>query len=295
MSNYLYKILITGATGFLGSSLLKELALSNNFLVALKRSSSHLNRVKVNSDKIIFYDVDNTKLADIFLKEKPDIVIHTACKYDKGNVSMKDIIETNLIFGLDVFEEARKNDTELFINIDTALPNNINKYSLSKSQFTEWIKFDNKNINVVNCRIDYIYGSENNQNTFLNRLYKEMISETQGKIALTKGTQKRDFIYIDDVVNAINLIITKQKNIKGYSEFDICTGKLIMVKEFIETMASIIEKQKKINVRERLNFGAIPYRKNEVEKPLLDNSKIKSIGWKPKINYKKGILKFTEV
>ena len=275
--------MITGATGFLGSSLLKELALSNNFLVALKRSSSHLNRVKVNSDKIIFYDVDNTKLADIFLKEKPDIVIHTACKYDKGNVSIKDIIETNLIFGLDVFEEARKNDTELFINIDTALPNNINKYSLSKSQFTEWIKFDNKNINVVNCRIDYIYGSENNQNTFLNRLYKEMISETQGKIALTKGSQKRDFIYIEDVVSAFLAAVNNKFQSGVYnlgngfstSVLDVCR----IAEKIVLNTSSLTQSlnQQTMNKSKDLDFWA-------------DIAETKRIfEWEPKIHLTEGI------
>ena len=76
------KILLTGATGFLGSSILKYLVLNGNEVVILKRSSSDLFRIQEYINEVKVYDIDNN--IDSILKiEKPPVIIHTACLYGK--------------------------------------------------------------------------------------------------------------------------------------------------------------------------------------------------------------------
>lgn len=281
------KILITGATGFLGSYLLKKLLLENEIII-LKRSASNCYRIKNQINKVKCYDIDKKSLMNIFEIEKPEIVIHTACLYEK-NQSAYDIVKTNLLFAIEVLEASIINKVNLFINSDTTLPKAMNNYSLSKFQFKEWLIFSSKTINVVNFNIEFMYGKYMQENSFLSILIKKMISKTNEKINLTSGVQKRDFIYIDDVVNAFLLVIKNKSYFQGFNELDLATGHNTSMYTFIKTLALRIEKIYDSKITDRLNFGVIPYRENEIMEPVLDNFKLKEIGWKPIFNIEKGI------
>ena len=290
MNNSFKSVLITGANGFLGSHLVKCFLNLNYKVIILIRTSSNLFRIKDCINSLIVYNIDKEKLSDIFNETKPDLVIHTACNHGKNNTLKIDVIKTNLVFGLDVYEQSCLNETSFFINIDTALPRTINNYSLSKAQFKEWLKLDSS-IKVANIRIDLIYGANDNENTFLTWLINSMKSNSNQKIKLTSGIQKRDFIYISDVVDAIKLIVKKVNVLDHYSEIDLTTGQFIMVKDFIEKITSMLESKSQITVKKRISFDEIPYRNNEIMKPHLNDAFIRSLGWKPKVSHEKGILK----
>jgi len=106
-------------------------------------------------------------------------------------------------------------------------------------------------------------------------------------IDLTEGKQKRDFIYIDDVVDVYVLLLEKYKNFKSFTDLDVGTGSQIELKEFILKIYNEVKKIKNINTQ--LNFGALPYREgefmeiNENVKPLYE------LGWKPKTSLDEGI------
>jgi len=116
----------------------------------------------------------------------------------------------------------------------------------------------------------------------------------QGSIYLTSGVQKRNFIYIDDILLAYNLIIEESKNLKNYIDFDVATNHLIEVRDFIRLIAREIEERSGIDVQDRLDFGAMEYRKNDVMQPDFDNSKIYKLGWIPTVEIELGIKKVLE-
>ena len=92
------KILLTGATGFLGSHLLESFLKSNYKTIILKRSSSNSWRINHLVNEFVSYDVDETEIDIIFEKEKPDIVVHTACSYGRKSESISSLLKNNLIF-----------------------------------------------------------------------------------------------------------------------------------------------------------------------------------------------------
>ena len=109
-------------------------------------------------------------------------------------------------------------------------------------------------------------------------------------IDLTPGEQIRDFIYIDDVVNAYQTVIQKISEVPNlYKSFQVSTKRLISIKELIIYLKEITGSSTV------LNFGAIPYRKNEIMHSTSDNSALLALGWKPIINIEKGIQLILEI
>jgi CDP-paratose synthetase len=284
-------ILLTGATGFLGSYLLESFISLNLNVIILKRSTSSTIRINHLLNNVIYYNVDLlSSLDDVFVQNKIDIIIHTACSYGRSNESLKEIINTNLIFGINLMELGIKFKVQTFINTGSLLPRNVNSYSLSKAQLTDWLKINSSKIQVINLKIEHMYGPKDDNKKFLPWLINEMQSGTEN-INLTSGIQKRDFIYVDDVVAAYNLIINISEKLGNWNEFDIGTNLYVDVKDFVIQIAKELENSNNIKIIPRLKFGVINYREGDIMIPQLDNSKLLNLGWVPKTSLKEGIKK----
>ncbi|MFL1705682.1 NAD-dependent epimerase/dehydratase family protein [Campylobacter sp. MOP7] len=285
-------ILLSGATGFLGSYLLKSFVDDGHKVIALKRSLSNTYRINEYLHKANFYNADRTKLSYIFKKHKIDIVVHAATHYGRHNDSITSVLDTNLMFGLRLLEESIYADIKAFINTDTLLDRNIDSYSLSKSQFVEWMLFLlNKNCKIINIKIEHMYGPFDDENKFVYWLIKQLKKNVE-KIDLTSGMQKRDFIYIDDVVRAYQTIINNIDKFSFFEEYELGSGQSIQVKEFISN--TVEELGRKHNITTKLNFGAINYRANENMDIKVNIEKLKCLGWNAKVSIREGIKKTIE-
>ncbi len=278
-------ILLSGATGFLGSHLLENFIKNGHKVIALVRSTSDLWRIKEFLPECRTYEIDKIPINNIFQESKIDLVVHTACSYGRKGESISSIIESNLNFGLQILETAVAHNVKTFINTDTLLPKDVNAYSLSKAQFGDWLKFLSKDIQVINMRMEHMYGPKDDKNKFIPWLINEMLNK-EGSIDLTSGVQKRNFIYIDDILLAYNLVIQERRNLKNYIDFDVATNHLIEVRDFVRVIAREIEERSGIDVQDRLDFGAKDYRKNDIMQPEFDNEAIRELGWKPAVDYK---------
>lgn len=283
-------ILLTGATGFLGSHLLESFVKQEYDIIILKRTTSDTWRINHLLDKVSMFNIDTVDFKTIFSEHKIDIVINTVCSYGRTNESLVDVVNSNLIFGLNLLEEAIKNNVKTFINTDSLLPRNLNDYSLSKAQFADWLFKRSENIQVVNFKIEHMYGNKDDSKKFLPWLINEMLEKTED-INLTSGIQKRDFIFISDVVAAYNIVIQKSDVLANWNQFDIGTNFFTEVKEFVLILAGELEKKNKIKIVSRLKFGAISYRKGDIMTPELDNSELIALGWKPTLTVIEGIQK----
>ncbi len=269
---------MTGATGFLGSNLTRALLEKGFRITALKRSSSSMSRISDIADKMELYDLDNSSLEDVFSGGRFDIILHCATNYGRQNNNRLNVMDANLMLPLKLLEMGIKHDVPCFINTDTLLDKRINYYSLSKQQFKEWLTTYSNDMVCINVALEHFYGPFDDTTKFVSFVIDKILNDADS-VDLTPGEQKRDFIYIDDVIAAFTKIIENAGNMdKGYHSFEIGTGQLIKIKE----LASMI-KQLAGNKVTRLNFGALPYRENEIMESKVDISAIKRVRMAPEI------------
>jgi len=278
-------ILVTGATGFLGSHLVHALVSADYQVVALRRDSSDCWRISDVVDKIKFYYINEIERA--FIEQHIDVVIHTACCYGRKNEGLEQVIQTNLVFGMKLLDCSKTSGVDAFFNTGTCLPNSLNAYSLSKSQFLDWLKLYSNKFTCVNLKPEHMYGKKDDVSKFV-PWFIEQLKNNAPEIRLTKGVQMRDFIYVSDVVAAFILLLKKRKALASFSEFYIGTGDLISVYDFVNKLHKQYVLKNPAN-KSVLNFGAVPLRDGELMTVNEDVSLLKSFGWEPLVSLEEGI------
>lgn len=280
-------ILLTGSNGFLGSHLLEALLSQRYNVVILKRSTSDLWRIAHLMKQVTSYDVDRQPLELAFKEQKIDYVIHTACHYGRNGDSINRIVDSNLLYGIQVLEAAIAHNVKTFVNTDSLLPRNLNPYSLSKKQLVDWLKHQSDKIHVVNLRVEHMFGPKDDTAKFVPWVMAQLKANTP-EIELTQGEQERDFIYIDDVVSAYLTVLSKQTELPQYSEFDVGSGVLTTVRSFLEQLKQACE-MKFGKLDTQLVFGALPYRDGEMMRVDVNTQGLRNLGWSPKTDIGHGI------
>ena len=260
-------VLITGATGFLGSHLVKALLKDNYRVVILKRRFSNTKRIEDVLSQCCVYDIDQCELSKPFEDlGKIDAVIHTATCYGRNNETTAEIIESNVLFPLRLLEISSFYKTDIFFNTDTFFNKEtvsysyLSTYTTSKRHFLDWGKqiAEKQSIKFVNLKLEHIFGAGDGDSKFVTHIIKSCLNNVD-ELKLTAGEQKRDFIHIDDVVSIYQLLLKKVKEETSfYQEYPVGSGKAITVRELVE-MIHRLTRSKTI-----LNFGALPYREGEI-------------------------------
>jgi len=280
------KILMTGITGYLGSQLAKTLLAKGFDVIALKRKSSSMGRIEPILNEITLYDLEVLDHNEPFQSHPEiDAVIHTATCYGRNNETVRQVAESNTIFPLRLLDTAISAGVKTFINTDTTLDKYLNSYSLSKSQFMEWGKyFSLKNkFHFINMRLEHFYGPGDNDSKFTSYVINSCI-ENIPNLELTLGEQKRDFIYIDDVISAYLILLGKMDTFSDeFNEFDVGSGEAISIKDFVKIVHQLTHSQS------FLDFGAIPYRKGEVMLSEINIEPLNQLGWECKTKLEQGL------
>ena len=137
------------------------------------------------------------------------------------------------------------------------------------------------NFPAVVLRFYQIYGPYQDNNRFMSFIINSCLNNR--KFPCSEGKQFRDFLYVDDAVNAIDKCL-ENKNAYG-KIFNIGLGKAIQLKKLINKIKSIIKKGKP-------DFDKIKMRKDEpmIIVPNINKAKMK-LRWSPKMSLQKGMIK----
>lgn len=279
------RVLLTGATGFLGSHLAHKLLQAGHQLIILKRSFSNTQRLQDVLPQIASYNLDECDLETPFREfGQIDAVIHTATLYGRKNEYFTELFEANTVFPLCLLQAAIKFNVPTYVNTDTPLHKQLNFYALSKAQFREWGQnlAEMGKICFVNIKLEQMLGAGDDDSKFPAFVITKCLSSPQ--VDLTIGKQKRDFIHIDDVLSAYELLLQNAPMLNSaYQEYELGIGKAISIRDFVELVKQLT------NSSIKLNFGALPYREGEVMYSEANLAALEALGWAPKIELEEGL------
>nr|WP_315236335.1 NAD(P)-dependent oxidoreductase [uncultured Limnohabitans sp.] len=286
------RIVLTGATGFLGSHLATALVAQGCEVIGLKRRSSALQRLAAVLPRLTLVDVEDADFDAIFRDHgKVDAIIHTATSYGRHNESVAEIFAANTEFPLRLLDAGSRAGVHAFMNTDTILDKYLNLYAFSKNQLLEWGSFFalHKKITFWNLRLEHFYGAGDDATKFTAHIVDSCLSN-EPEIRLTLGEQRRDFIYIDDVVSAYLLLLREiQGAPPALREFDVGSGTSISIREFVTLVKRLT------NSSTTLNFGALPYRDGEVMHSVANVAPLLALGWRCDYDIEAGIRKLLGV
>ncbi len=286
------RLLITGGTGFIGYHLAKK-ALIRGWNVTSVSSKKPKKKRFLRGVKYIICDLSNKKKIKKIVKSNFDHVVNLA-----GYVNHSDRYKTfkSHYYGCkNLANELVNKNLKTFIQMGSSLeygkkksPHKENMqckpksiYAKAKFLSTQHLMslFKNKNFPVVIFRLYQSYGSKQDNN----RLIPITINSCLKNISFScsNGNQKRDFLYIDDLIDAL-FCAMRLKQSKGQI-FNIGSGKPVKVKFIIQKIQNLIGSGKP-------KYGEIKLRSEESKISFADISKAKKImNWYPKISISKGL------
>ena len=304
------KIIITGGLGFIGSHLADLLLKQNHKIILLTKGFSKKRNISHKSKKLQIQKLDITnfpKLGKFIETTKPDMIIHLA-----GNTSHSmsfekpmfdiDVNAKSTLFMLETIHSLKLKckfilgSTFIVIGKPQKLPvnettpcNPTTVYGTNRLASEHFCKIFHEvyGIDTRIFRITNSYGPREqiiaNKNA-VNFLIHE--AQKNKKISIfNNGNFFRDLIFISDVISGINVILKKGKSGNLYW---ISSGK----KTRFDNFAKLLKKQTDC----KINYPPTPKytKKVDVGNFVVDNKKLKSLGWKPKVTLEDGIKKTLE-
>jgi len=285
-------IVVTGATGFLGSHLVKGLLKEGHHPLILKRRSSDTARIADVLSQVSCYNVDERDLNSVFEESGPvDAVFHVATNYGIGEAP-SEVVLANTLFPLRLLEAATAFGTPVFFNTDSYFNSGdvpygykyLPAYSLSKRHFADWGRqaANAGRIRFVNIQLQHIFGPGDKDSKFTSYVFQSCLASKD--LDLTPGEQERDFIYVEDVVSAYCALLQREV-IEGnwYQHYDLGTGHAVSIRHFVEEVHRLTKSNS------LLRFGKLPYREHEIMHAQADISSLSRLGWQWKFTLEEGI------
>jgi CDP-paratose synthetase len=228
-----------------------------------------------------------------------DISINCVTNYGYVEQNKSQIISSNLIFPLELFELSMALNAKKFINLDSFVNKKGNSYpklydyALSKQSLILWLQEFSKAIPTVTFRIEHMYGPKDNPNKFIPWLIQKIVKERVSELSLSYGYQKRDFIHVDDVADALvyYLKMDGEKERKphtpnaDYQEYELGTTVPHTIKTLVEKVRDLADS--KTNLR----FGNLQESKVEIASSFSDGVFQKQFNWASKVSLDEGLRK----
>ena len=284
----MYKILLTGSSGFIGFNILKSFSEKYKiYIVVRKKNSRRLpkqNNIKVINFKS--YESLNYKLKKI----KVDTVIHCATHYTKVHEfsDIKKFCNSNLLLGNIILENLNTMKVSRFINFSTVWEdsnakkdNTMNLYAAYKKSFSIIIDFYRKNLKKIKfyeLMIADTFGKNDYRNKIINTLKLNYRKKKTTNI-ISKNLYI-NLLNISDIISAINLILKKS----------IIPKKYLLKNKFdtkIYDLVKIFNKQNKKQLKVKWHSNHL------IKSAIYPYGKLK--GWKPNNSNIKDIINYIKI
>jgi UDP-glucose 4-epimerase len=315
--------IITGGCGFIGISLIKTLIkekghnirVLDNLTTGTRKDLSEAcvysevsisNIAKFKGIELIVGDILDEDLAVKVVKDA-DVIIHLAANTGVGPSVENPRADcmANVIGTFNYLEAARINNVPRFVFASSGAPageveppiheelppHPVSPYGASKLAGEGYCSAYCKtfNIQTVMLRFGNVYGPGSlHKSSIVAKFIRQALNKETLEI-YGDGAQTRDFIYIDDLINALRLAVTTE-NIGGEA-FQIASNQETTVGEITEKMVKILN-QNGINNIDIINGET---RLGDVKRNYSDTSKAKNrLGWQPTMNQEEGLKRTVE-
>lgn len=284
------KIVITGATGYIGTKLSQRLKTEGHKLYAVVRGESNTGAVADCVEKIII-SKPYESLCDICKKIEPDCYINVAGYYCGTHTCdrIAPLFDGNVILPTYVMDAAVSSGCKYIIHTASYQQcyngeeyNPINLYAATKQAFEDIIYYytSSKRASAITLQLFDTYGADDTRRKVFNLV--RMLKDGES-IAMSPGMQKLYFCYIDDVIDAYvrALELIEEQEAGFCARYAVRENDPIGLKEFVERYLRVSGREIQIQ------WGARPY----MEKEIMNPQGIGEIlpGWYPKVTYDEGI------
>tara|TARA_A100001015_G_C14989997_1_gene713431 strand:- start:860 stop:1801 length:942 start_codon:yes stop_codon:yes gene_type:complete len=293
------KLLIVGGTGFIGKHVVKK-ALELNFKITVISKNKPKTKNKFPGVSYLIVDISNKKKLRYALKNLTfSYIINLGGYINHSNYFKRGSLTLSTHYeGIkNLFDSINRSKLKRFVQVGSSdeygnnlAPQHENQreapisiYSCAKVLATYFLQTLHKteNFPVVILRPFLVYGPDQGKDRFIPQIIRGCISDS--KFPVSKGDQLRDFLYIDDFVNAVFKCLIL-KNVIG-EVINISSGIPTLIKDVVNKISYITKSGKP-------QFGKINYRKGENMVLYADINKAKKLlNWKPKISLEQGLYK----
>lgn len=293
-------VLVTGGAGFIGSHLVDRLLELGHRVVVLDDLSS--GRLANLSNRINFHhtDINEANLDETFSRENPQLVFHLAAQVSVSTSMRNPLMdaEANILGTLRLLEASRHHGVEKFIYSSTGgalygdpdyLPCDedhpirpLSPYGLAKSVSEKYLELYSKMfiLNYAALRYGNVYGPRQDPNgeAGVIAIFSQAMLEGKQPVIYGSGEQERDFVYVQDVVDANLLAI--DDNVTG--AYNIGSGESTSVNRIYQMLRDLYRFRKKPLKS--------PARLGDVQKISLNSEKsLREMGWRPRTGLQEGL------
>ena len=292
---HLERILVTGATGTLGYNIVRQLGKSHpeSRLLALMRTLDETLFTDLPNVSIEQLDILNTdRVVEIIAAFAPNAIIHSAASGVRpSNIGFFELVDLNVSATLHLFRATCSLPDCHFINVSTGLVYGQQDRPCRESDAVNTLHPYGASKAAADCLLRSAAERLNRQLTIVrpfsftglhdggDRLFPSLLrAAAEGKpFLMSPGTQLRDFCAVQDVVDAIQLIL-EQGDHPGRDIFNVGSGLSISLGRIVHSVAA------QLSLPVDLSFGARPFHPLEPTQLVADISRTQALGWRPRIN-----------
>ena len=294
------RILVTGATGFVGGHLVKRLLRERHEVHVLTRPSTDLLKLGDELDQVRSHPHSGSTddMVSLVHDAQPDAVIHLASSFlgEHGPGDVDALVKSNVLFSTQLVEAMAVNDVVNLINVGTSWQhfddedyNPVNLYAATKQAFRALLRYyvEVQQIRVINLELFDTYGRNDQRGKLFSLL--ERLRKGGDRIGMSPGAQLLDPVYIDDVVEAFLVALERLRlGVVGADEtYSVSSGDPTQLRELVAIYND------EAGVTLDIEWGGRPYRAREVMKPWSRGAVLP--GWAPQISLREGIRRILQV